>query len=126
MEGKTERIKSRQTHLAILQRVQARVSRGADDLVIAKDRGYPHCGPDAVQLHTLAVGHGEVLPGAVGLAVQRPLQDPVAWTRCIGRFHDDISHLVNLEVDTGISDTLQRSNLHKLYLKVTHLVRLML
>lgn len=69
----------RPSHLSVLQRVQPGVVRRADDLrVLLVGRG-SESRSDVVTRQTLGVADGVILPGVKGQAVQRPLQNPVAW-----------------------------------------------
>ena len=52
---------------------------------------------NAVDVETVAVRLGEVLPGRELPPVERFLQDPVAGSRRVGGLDDDVSHLVSLQ-----------------------------
>ena len=88
----------RQPHLSILHRLQLRVVRRADDLVIVSVGWLPFPRLHAEGVPALLIGQGEELPRRPLLPVQGPLQDPVCRTRGYTGLHQDVSDLKCLKM----------------------------
>lgn len=73
----------------MLQWVQPGVVGGADDLGVVAVGGRAQRGCHVVASQTLRVTYGIELPGVKGHAVQRALQDPVAY---VERDQDSFRH----------------------------------